>query len=123
MTALYRRAAGLLARPSGARLLLGRRFARHDMRRLDDRVIDRLLGVPQECAPGHRDAAAGASPVGPDGLSELGSSRGPPRSSERRRRDGARPAPPGDAIRVLEGPVEQPRYLMLMVMATFVVIL
>ena len=29
----------------------------------------------------------------------------------------------GDAIRVLEGLLEEPRYLMLMVMATFVVIL
>ena len=113
---LDRLARGLLLRPT---LSLG-----HDMRRLDDRVIDRLLGVPQESRRGIAMSGNGVAGRALTVLSEwlqLVEDRLVLQSGGGVMTRGLRRV--GDAIRVLEGLLEEPRYLMLMVMATFVVIL
>jgi len=113
---LDRLARGLLLRPT---LSLGR-----DMRQLDDRVIDRLLGVPPDAARGTPPLGSGVAGRALMRLSELAQQvedRLVLQSGGGAMARGLRRL--GDAIRSLEDLIEQPRYLMLMVMATFVVIL
>lgn len=104
---LDRLAAGLLLRPT---LSLGR-----DVRRFDEQVIDRAIGDP-----GHAPGLGGRL------LERLG--RQLQRIDERLIFEGgggtlgALLRRAGDAVRVVETLLEEPRYLMLMVMATFVVI-
>lgn len=113
---LDRLARGLLLRPT---LALG-----DDVRRFDERVVDRALGMPDESAPAR--TLVGSGIFGrllvrvsetlqrlEDRLVLESSGGGLLRLLHR----------VGDAVRVLEGLLEEPRYLMLMVMATFVVIL
>ena len=113
---LDRLARGLLLRPT---LSLG-----HDMRRIDDQVIDRAIGVPQD--PSRVRSIVGS---GVAGRMLLAGSNLLQQVEDRivlQAGDGVMARTlrqMGQAIRVLEGLLEEPRYLMLMVMATFVVIL
>lgn len=113
---LDRLARGLLLRPT---LSLG-----HDMRSMDDRVVDRVLGMPQD--PSRVKAVRGD---GVAGQSLLIVSRLLQHIEDRLVLQAGGGAvgrvlqQAGHAIRVVEGLLEEPRYLMLMVMATFVVIL
>lgn len=113
---LDRLARGLLLRPT---LSLG-----YDMRRLDDRVIDRALGVPQDpsrvkavCG----DGFAGRALLALSSLLQQVEDRLVLQSGGGM--VGRMLQQAGQAVRVLERMLEEPRYLMLMVMATFVVIL
>ena len=113
---LDRLARGLLLRPT---LSLG-----HDMRRMDDRVIDRALGVPQDPSrvkAVHGDGFAGRSLLALAALLQHVENRLVLQAGGGAVGRALQQA--GHAIRVLEGLLEEPRYLMLMVMATFVVIL
>jgi formate hydrogenlyase subunit 3/multisubunit Na+/H+ antiporter MnhD subunit len=112
---LDRLARGLLLRPT---LSLG-----HDVRRFDERVIDRVLGAQE--AP----VRSVAPPGGVIGRALAALAAFLQRVEDRLVLDqggggmarGLKRL--GEALRVLEGLLEEPRYLMLMVMATFVVIL
>lgn len=104
---LDRLACGLLLRPT--------RSLGSDMRRFDEQVIDRVIGLPPS-RPG----------FGGHLLARLGAQL--QRIEERLVFEGAGGAMgallrrAGSAVRALEALLEEPRYLMLMVMATFVVI-
>jgi len=113
---LDRLARGLLLRPT---LSLGA-----DIRQFDDRVVDRALGMPDESAPARTLVGSGffgrllvriseSLQLLEDRLVLESGGGGMARVLRR----------VGDAARVLEALLEEPRYLMLMVMATFVVIL
>lgn len=113
---LDRLARGLLLRPT---LSLG-----HDMRRIDDQVIDRAIGVPED--PSRlRSVTAHGLPgrvlLAVSGLLQRIEDRIVLQAGDGLMARVLRQT--GNAIRVLEGLLEEPRYLMLMVMATFVVIL
>lgn len=113
---LDRLARGLLLRPT---LSLG-----HDVRRMDDRVIDRVLGVPEDPSrvkAVHADGLAGRALLGASDLLQQVEDRLVLQSGGGMA--GRLLQQAGQAIRVLESLLEEPRYLMLMVMATFVVIL
>jgi NADH:ubiquinone oxidoreductase subunit 2 (subunit N) len=109
---------GLLTRPT---LSLGR-----DVREFDDRVLDRLVGVPREVPIGSPDMIQGHGAAGRMLLrvsevlqhfeTRLVLEGGGGVVGQWLRRLAA-------ALKSIESLFEQPRYLMLMVMATFVVIL
>ena len=111
-----RAAHGLLTRPT---LALGR-----DVREFDDRVLDRLLGK----AAG-RDGDALIQGRGLAGRALLRAADLLQRFEDRLVLQGGGGAMGrllqrvGEALKIVEALLEQPRYLMLMVMATFVVIL
>lgn len=109
---------GLLTRPT---LSLGR-----DVRAFDDQVLDRLIGAPRENTQGAGAPVQGHGLAGrtllriSDLLQEFetrlvleGEGGAMARALQR----------VGAALKAIEALLEQPRYLMLMVMATFVVIL
>ena len=109
---------GLLTRPT---LSLGR-----DVREFDDRVLDRLIGAPREQALGVGSPVQGNGVAGrtllriSDLLQQFetrlvleGEGGAMARALQR----------VGAALKAIEALLEQPRYLMLMVMATFVVII
>jgi hypothetical protein len=116
---LDRLALGLLLRPT---LSLG-----HDVRQLDDRVIDRALGMPKEWSRRFSGEPLLGNGFAGQALTALGDllqriedrlvlqSGGGGMARALRRI--------GGAIRAVEELLEEPRYLMLMVMATFAVIL
>lgn len=113
-----RLAHGLLTRPT---LSLGR-----DVREFDDRVLDRLLGVPRELPIGSSATVQGH---GIAGRTLLRVSNVLQHFETRLVLEGGGGSVGrwlhrlGVALKVIEALLEQPRYLMLMVMATFVVIL
>lgn len=109
---------GLLTRPT---LLLGR-----DVRDFDDRVLDRLIGKAEGGTPGGGDLVQGRG-LGGRALVWLADLL--QRFETRLVLQGGGGAMAqllqrvGEALKTIESLLEQPRYLMLMVMATFVVIL
>lgn len=109
---------GLLTRPT---LSLGR-----DVREFDDRVLDRLIGVPREGGGGSAELVSGH---GLAGRSLLRLSDVLQQFETRLILEGEGGAMArilqrvGAALKAIEALIEEPRYLMLMVMATFVVII
>ncbi|MCP5268193.1 MAG: hypothetical protein H6943_04035 [Zoogloeaceae bacterium] len=111
--------AALLQRPT---LLLGQ-----DVRKLDERVLERLVGAPDLQQAAAATEGGGSAGVGGRLLGWLAThfQRLESRLVFQNERGGLVGVLQrlGEMIRMLEHLLEQPRYLMLMVMATFVVIL